>query len=153
QYGPSAGSVAELGGGDWSRAFSFRLDTRDLVARFGRYLEDFVRDQKAMAFARPELPVPAVLEVGEALGGFYAISERHFGAFLETLDERQWRKLLPALLRGLDALREIPPPGSGVDWASDDVSGPTSWRQWLVESLEDRPGERVSGWRSRLREA
>src|SRR5438067_6932031 len=79
RYGRSAGSVAALGGGDWSRAFSFRLDNRDLVVRFGRYLEDFTKDQKAMAFARPDLPVPAVLEVGEALGVFYAISERRFG--------------------------------------------------------------------------
>src|SRR5215213_8358036 len=101
RYGPSAESVTELGGGDWSRAFSFRLDHRDLVVRFGRYREDFSKDQQAMAFARPELPVPTVLEVGEALGGFYAISERHFGVFLETLDERQWQALMPALLRGL----------------------------------------------------
>jgi hygromycin-B 4-O-kinase len=153
RYGLRAGSVAELGGGDWSRAFSFRLDNRDLVVRFGRHLEDFTKDQKAMAFTRPELPVPMVLEVGEALGVFYAISERHFGAFLETLDERQWRNLMPALLRGLDALREVQPRGSGVDWASEDVSAPSSWRQWLVVSLEDRPGERVGGWRSRLKEA
>ncbi len=153
RYGPSAGSVAELGGGDWSRAFSFRLDHRDLVARFGRHLEDFTKDQKAMGFARPELPVPTVLEVGEALGGFYAISERHFGAFIESLDERQWRNLLPALLRALDALREIQPPGSGVDWASEAGSAPLSWRRWLVESLEDHHGERVGGWRARIKEA
>lgn len=153
RYGASAAGVAELGGGDWSRAFSFRLDSRDLVARFGAHLEDFVKDRKAMAFARPALPVPAVLEVGEALGGFYAISERRFGVFLEALDEPGWRSLLPALLGALDALREIQSPGSGaVDWASDDGSGPSSWRQWLVASLADRPGERVSGWRARLKQ-
>ena len=139
RYGPSAGSVAELGDGDWSRAFSFRLDNRDLVVRFGRHLEDFTKDQKAMAFARPELPVPTVLEVGEALGGFYAISERHFGAFLETLDEREWRILMPALLRGLDALREIQPPGRGVEWASEEVSAP------LVCWAAGRPDQRRCG--------
>ncbi len=154
RYGPRVGSVAELGGGDWSREFSFRLENRDLVVRFGRHQEDFVKDQKAMAFARPALPIPTVLEVGETLGMFYAISERHFGRFLETLDESGWRHLMPALLRGLDALREAEPPGSGaIDWASEGDSRPTSWRQWLVESLEDRPGERVSGWRKRLRES
>jgi hygromycin-B 4-O-kinase len=152
RYGPSARSVAELGGGDWSRAFAFRLDDRDLVVRFGQYLEDFAKDQKAMTFARPELPVPRVLELGEALGGFYAISERHFGAFLETLDERQWRLLMPALLRGLDALRDIQPSGIGVEWASEDVSAPLSWRQWLLASLEDRQDERVGGWRATLKE-
>jgi hygromycin-B 4-O-kinase len=153
RYGTRAGRVAELGGGDWSRAFSFRLDDRELVVRFGRHREDFIKDQQAMAFARPELPVPAVLEVGEAAGVFYAISERHFGAFLETLDERAWRNLLPALLRGLDALRQIQPPGSGVDWANEGVGTSPGWRQWLVGSLEDRPGGRVSGWRGRLKEA
>jgi hygromycin-B 4-O-kinase len=145
RYGPCAESVVELGGGDWSRAFSFRLAGRDLVARFGRHLDDFVQDQKAMAFARPELPVPKVLEVGEGLGGFYAISERHFGAFLDHLDEQQWRALLPALLRALDALRAISP-------AAGLISAPESWREWLVASLEDHPGGRVSGWRARLKE-
>jgi hygromycin-B 4-O-kinase len=145
RYGPSAGSVSELGAGDWSRAFSFRLDHRDLVARFGRHREDFVKDQKAMAFARPELPIPMVLEVGEALGGFYAISERHFGLFLDGLDERQWRNVVPALLHGLDTLRAVPP-------STGDISTPSSWRQWLVESLEDHPDGRVGGWRARLKE-
>ncbi len=158
RYGQStAESVAELGGGDWSRAFSFRFDNRDLVVRFGRHIEDFTKDQKAMAFARSDLPVPTVLAVGKATPGiFYAISERHFGVFLETLDERGWRSLLPALLRALDALRKVPPPGGSgsADWASEGVSSaPLTWRQWLVASLEDRPGERVSGWRAKLKEA
>src|SRR5437870_12482558 len=61
RYGVRAREIAELGGGDWSRAFSFRLDHRDLVVRFGRHLEDFRKDQRAMAFRRPELPVPRVL--------------------------------------------------------------------------------------------
>ena len=153
RYGPGAANVAELGGGDWSRAFSFQLDNRELVARFGRHLEDFIRDRKAMAFSRPELPVPEVLEIGEALGVYYAISERHFGRFLETLDERGWRRLLPALLRALDVLREIPPPGSSVDWASDGSDASSSWRQCLLELLEDHPGERVSGCRANVKEA
>jgi hygromycin-B 4-O-kinase len=152
RYENRAESVAELGGGDWSRAYSFRLDRRDFVARFGRHLEDFVKDRKAMTFARPDLPVPAVIEVGEALGGYYAISERRFGVFLEHLDERGWRSVMPALLRALDALREIEPPGSGVDWSEDSGIAPIGWREWLVASLEDHPGERVSGWRARLQE-
>jgi hygromycin-B 4-O-kinase len=152
RYGDRAESVAELVGGDWSRAYSFRLDRRDLVARFGRHLEDFVKDRKAMAFARPDLPVPAVIEVGEALGGYYAISERRFGVFLEHLNEQGWRTVMPALLRALDALREIEPPGSGVDWANDVGSAALGWQDWLIASLEDHLGERVSGWRARLKE-
>ena len=90
RYGAGVEAVAELGAGDWSRAFSFRLDGRDLVARFGRHVEDFLKDRKAMGFARPGLPVPAVLDVGESAPGlFYAISERRFGVFLEAIDFRR----------------------------------------------------------------
>lgn len=152
RFGEEAAAVTELGGGDWSRAYAFRRQGRDLVVRFGPYMEDFVRDRKATAFAGPDLPVPAVLEIGEAEGGYYAISERCFGTFLEQFDEEGWRRLLPALLRGLDHLRSIEPPGRGVDWTGEDVGRPLTWREWLLESLEDRSGGRVSGWRETLRE-
>jgi hygromycin-B 4-O-kinase len=147
RYAGRARDVAELGGGDWSAAFSFRLDGRDLVARFGQFGEDFARDQQAMALAGPDLPVPQVLETGRALGGAYAISGRCFGVFLETLDEARWRRLLPALLRGLDALRDAPAPTAGGLAAPD---GTGSWREQLLAELEDRPGQRVSGWRTVL---
>lgn len=113
RYAGRARDVAELVGGGWSRAFSFRLGGRDLVARFGRYGEDFAKDQQSMAFAGPDLPVPEALETGRALGGAYAISQRCFGVFLETLDESRWRRVLPALLRGLDGLRRQLVPGAG----------------------------------------
>ena len=140
RYAGQARDVAELGGGDWSRAFSLRLAGRDLVARFGLYGEDFAQDQRAMAFAGPDLPVPEVLETGLALGGAYAISQRCYGVFLETLDEAGWRRLLPALLRALDTLRQLPAPAPAGG----------SWREWLWSGLDDRPGERVSGWRAIL---
>lgn len=141
RYGGRASDIRELGGGAWSRAFSFRLGRSDLVARFGRYGEDFRKDQAAMGFAGPDLPVPKVLEVGSALGGAYAISERHDGLFLEELDEPRWRRLLPALMRGLDHLRHLQGPGG---------PGTATWPEWLLSGLADRPGERVSGWRAIL---
>jgi aminoglycoside phosphotransferase (APT) family kinase protein len=148
RYQGRARDISELGGGDWSRAFSFRLDGCDLVARFGRYGEDFAKDQEAMAFAGPDLPVPKVLEVGNALGGAYAISERHFGLFLENLDEPRWRRLLPAVVRGLDHLRHLQAPAaSQVPSAASGPAITMSWREWLREGLVDQPGRRVAGWR------
>jgi len=73
RYAGQARGICELGGGDWSRAFSFRLAGRDLVARFGLYGEDFAKDQQAMTVAGLDLPVPEVLETGRALGGAYAM--------------------------------------------------------------------------------
>jgi aminoglycoside phosphotransferase (APT) family kinase protein len=136
-----AGSVEPLAGGDWSRAFAFRLGHRELVVRFGAWREDFEKDRTAMEFSGPDLPVPRVLEIGEALGGFYAVSERHVGQFLEELDADGFRRILPALFETLDAMRRLP---------SDPQLRQVPWDQWLLDVLVDRPGERVSGWRSRL---
>jgi hygromycin-B 4-O-kinase len=153
RYGGRAQDVSELGGGDWSRAFSFDVDGAPLVARFGRYQEDYLKDEWAMTFAGPDLPVPRVVEVGDAFGGAHALSERHTGCFLETLDGSSLHRLMPALLRALDALRLLPvPPGAGCCWRPDGSTDPTGWREWLLGGLVDSPGERVSGWRARLAE-
>ena len=97
-----------------------------------------------MALSGPDLPVPPVLETGRALGGAYAVSERRFGVFLEALDADRWRRLLPALLRGLDALRDAPALGAGPPAPAG------GWREQLMAGLEDHPGQRVSGWRATL---
>jgi aminoglycoside phosphotransferase (APT) family kinase protein len=150
-YDGSARGCEPLGGGDWSRAFAFRLGPSSLVVRFGMYREDYMKDRQAMTFAGPDLPVPHVLEIGDAFGGAYAISERHFGVFLETLDEPRFRRLLPALLRGLDALRELPQRPTAViePGGVGDVAA-MGWHEWLTDSLMDWPGGRVSGWRAAL---
>jgi hygromycin-B 4-O-kinase len=153
RYAGHVSDIADLGGGDWSRASSFRLEGRDLVARFGQYREDFEDDRDAMAYAGPDLPVPAVLEIGEALGGAYAVSERSFGRFLEALDVSGWRSLLRAVWRALDALREQPT--RWPDWLEaipDAADGPGGlWGALLRMGLIDDPAERVSGWREALK--
>lgn len=144
RYGAGVEDVAELGAGAWSRAFAFRLDGRDLVARFGQHRYDFEQDTRAMSYAGPDLPVPRVLEIGEGLGAFYAISERHLGVFLETLDHAGWQRVVPALLRALDALRAVDPGEAG------EASADWTWRDWLLGSLADQPGSRTHGWRTAI---
>lgn len=135
--------LERLAGGEWSHAYGFRAGGRPLVARFGRWREDYEADRRAMALDGPDLPVPRVLEIGDAFGGAYALSERRDGVFLEHLDAAGWRRARPAVLRALDALRAADGPT---------VFGPPSipWRQFLLDSLVDQPGGRVSGWRARL---
>lgn len=151
RYGEAVGqTLAELGGGDWSRAYSFEWQGQPLVVRFGNHVEDFYKDQMAMRFSSPDMPIPEVLEVGKMHESYYAISRRHEGVFLETLSAEEWQRVLPALLRGLTALREIPLEG-GVDWSASSTQPPLSWHEWLTSSLVDQEGGRVSGWRSLLR--
>lgn len=66
-----------IGEGAWSRCFGFRQGEQELAIRFGRYLNDFRKDQLAYAYATPELPIPEVLEIGAAFDGYYALASRH----------------------------------------------------------------------------
>src|SRR3982074_3051940 len=88
RFGQPIGGLTPIAHGEWSQAFSFhvRAGAADYVARFSPLQEDFLKDRLAMGYTAPNLPIPKILEVGEALGGFYALSERARGDFLDTLD-------------------------------------------------------------------
>lgn len=151
-FGERVDNVKLLGAGDWSRAFAFDHVGRALVARFGNYREDFEMDRLAMAFARPGLPVPRVLDIGSAFGGAFAISERHAGRFLESIGVEEFEPLASGVLQLLDALREVPvDQHSSARWPGDDSQ--LSWHEWLTASVEDDGNERVGGWRKELTKA
>jgi len=151
-FGESVDNIELLGAGDWSRAFSFDHGGRGLVARFGKYREDFEMDKLAMAFDRPGLPVPRVLDIGPAFGESFAISERHVGRFLDSIGPDESDQLAPEVLRLLDALREVPVDQNlSARWPGDEPH--LSWRDWLTTSVEDDGNERVGGWRKELAKA
>jgi len=120
--------------------------------RFGEIREGFEMDRMAMAFAGPDLPVPTVLEIGDAFGGAYAISVRHYGRFLEDVDPAEAAVAGPAIARTLAALRAVPAePGAPPEWyGADAPADPSTWRRWLTDGLVDDPRQRVSGWRKTL---
>lgn len=143
-------AVEPLGGGFWSSAFAFSRPEGDFVIRFGENRAWFEADRAAMAFARPSLPVPRVTEVGDALGGAYAISTRAHGIPLEDVRPEQASVAGPMLSSLLGALFEAPKdPGLPVLWHSRAAGAPT-WRDWLLQTLVDRPGQTTHGWRRTL---
>jgi aminoglycoside phosphotransferase (APT) family kinase protein len=95
-----------------------------------------------MAYAGPDLPVPPVYETGEAFGGHYAVSERRYGRFLETVDPAEAAAAGPALVRLLGGLKAVPPP-SGED-------APGAWRASVRNAFVDDPRRTVSGWRATI---
>ena len=144
-------NVAVAGNGQWSHAYSYRRGTEHLIIRFGTHVEDFLKDQVAASFTSDALPVPAIHEIGEALGGPYCVSTRAFGTLLDELDEAGVRAVLPALLRGLDAARQIDVSdtnGFGL-WGDRTALHPT-WRAFLLDVAVDDPLHRTHGWRERL---
>ena len=150
--GSEPAAVEAVGEGAWSRCFGFRRHDAELVIRFGRYIDDFQVDALAHAHAGPDLPIPEVREIGEALGGYYAISTRVRGVPLESLDATVWRAVVPSLAAAMEAMRLADLSGTtGYGGWGADVNAPfASWSDHLLAVAQDSPEMRTHGWRERL---
>ena len=152
RLGGEIAEVVPIQRGEWSRAFFFRHAGQEYVVRFGAHLEDFAKDRFAARFRAPGLPVPHVIEIGEAFGGHFAISERLFGSYIDEVDEAQMRALLPSLFAALDAMRQTDlsaTTGYGA-WGADGTAPFATWQDFLLDVGLDRPTDRIAGWRDAL---
>lgn len=150
--GSKVTQVELLNGGDWSAAYAYTLEGKEYVIRFAASREDFAKDQAIGKYASEKLHVPKVTEIGEALRGFYAISERHHGIFLDELDGGQMHRTLPSLLMTLDEIRNVDltsTTGYGW-WESRGTGNYATWQEFLTSGFDDKPDERTHGWREKL---
>ncbi len=146
-------SIEPLKGGDWSSAYAFQLDGEDYVVRFGKYGDDFKKDQVAAEFASEHLPIPNVSAVGDAFDGYFAISSRAYGEMLDELDKASMERIVPAVFRMFDAMRAVDlssTTGFG-DWVAQNVAPYKSWSDYLLDVKNDNdPYRRIYGWRTYL---
>jgi hygromycin-B 4-O-kinase len=152
RFGTEIAEVTPIDHGEWSKAFLFRRGQRGYVVRFSALQEDFLKDRRAMGYASADLPMPRIVDVGEAFDGFYAISEQARGNFIDSLDGTAFRRLLPSLFAALDAARQVDlatTTGYGV-WRADGTGPHPTWRDALLDVATDVPTKRTFGWRERL---
>src|SRR5215212_6532581 len=95
RFGREVSEVSPIGQGAWSRAYAFRRGGGVFIVRFSALDEDFRKDRIAARYSSCDLPIPAIVEIGEIPGGFFAISKRAWGRFLDDLDEGEMRRTLP----------------------------------------------------------
>lgn len=147
-----ATAVELIGEGAWSRCFGFRRGDEELAIRFGHYVDDFQKDQFAYRYATSALPIPEVLAIGDAFGGYYAISKRVHGIPLERVSADQWSTLVPAVVAALEALRlaDITATTGFGGWDAHGRAGNTSWSSRLRTVGHDDPSLRIHGWRQKL---
>jgi hygromycin-B 4-O-kinase len=155
RFGASVHAVCSVGHGEWSRAFTYARGAEpaeEYVVRFSAFDEDFAKDRIAAGYASPDLPIPSIVELGQAFGGFYAISPRALGTYLDDLDGPQLRALLPALFRGLDAARcaDVSAAVGYGSWGADGTAPNSTWRATLLNVASDPVAHRTHGWRARL---
>jgi hygromycin-B 4-O-kinase len=150
--GAAPSEVSLIGEGAWSQCFGFRRGDEELVIRFGNYVDDFYKDRRACMYASPELPIPQVLDIGQAFDRYYAISTRAHGVPLESLGEAQWLAIVPAVASVLEAMRTTDLSSSlGFGgWGTDGNASHHSWSSRLLAVREDTPDQRGHGWRERL---
>ncbi len=152
-FGERAGEITRLSGGDWSQAYALSVDGRQVVARFGAYGEDYEKDRAMAEWSSNELPIPRVLEIGHTGHGYFAISERKPGDFLDELDGQRMTAVIPSLLGSLDEI-------SGIDvsttegygnWGSDGRGPQGTWQEALLRKFDgDQADSRTYGWRTAL---
>lgn len=154
-HAASVDALEPIRGGFWSSAYRYDVDGEPLVLRLGAGDEGYRMDRAAEAFRRPGLPVPEVLTIGTAFDGYFSVSRRHEGRFLEevAIDEvHRIRPLLDELLASLRSVDVPPADGVGVEWFGDSSGASSSWRGWLEDALRERSTGHMAGWRERLRE-
>ena len=145
-HGRPVDGLESLGGGFWSAAYGYRVGLDELVLRIGDTPDGFLADQRAMAWGSEALPVPDLIDVGQALGRWFAVSRRHHGRFLEEVAASEAAVLGPTVVGLLAALR-----GVRRDQAEQTQPAKTTlWHDWLDSGLADRPGSHTAGWRDKL---
>ena len=151
--GSSVHDLTPLAGGFWSTAFAYTLaddlNNDGYVLRFNANAEGFEIDRAAHAFAAAGLPVPEVLEIGQAMGCCYAISRRHPGRFMELVEPDAAPALSGAIGDLLQKMRRVPE-RSLVQWYAPVSGAPVSgapatdlsWHQYLLRAIkpsQERP--------------
>ncbi|MEX2046653.1 MAG: phosphotransferase [Chloroflexota bacterium] len=151
RFGPTA-QIAVMRPGEWSAAYSVKTANAELVARFSAYDEDFEKDDYAARYSSTSLPIPTIIEWGPALDGFYAVAERVHGEHIDGLDETRLRRVLPALFAALDAMRAVDlSDASGFGgWRADGRTTHASWRDWLLNFVDEPATRGAPGWRELL---
>ena len=152
RIGANCSAVEYVGEGAWSRCFAFERDGHEFVVRFGRQVDDFRRDRFASRFASVDLPIPPVIDIGEAFGAWYCVSTRARGTPWEQLGATEWSATVPSVLATLDALQsaDIADTTGFGEWDCDGSAQHATWSSFLGAVVDDPPGRRTHGWRRRL---
>ena len=150
RFGP-VDDVVALQGGAWSSAYAFVADDRELVLRVGHHRADFDKERTAATWREPGVPVPEVLEAGDAFDCHYIVSERHHGTKLADLHPSRVAATMEHLFEVLVAMRRIDLPGTGYGiWEAPAADAPaSSWADYLC-SVADRDELRLVDWRRKL---
>ncbi|MCJ7626316.1 MAG: aminoglycoside phosphotransferase family protein [Anaerolineaceae bacterium] len=150
--GSEPGNLSPIDQGEWSSAYSYRLGEDEFIIRFSHLDEDFHKDKFACRYASSKLPIPKIIQIGEAFGGYYAISEKAAGVAIDFLDSSRMNQVVPAVIGLMDALRmaDISATRGFGGWDITGNAPHASWKEALLDIANDHTDGRIHGWKEKL---
>jgi hygromycin-B 4-O-kinase len=125
--------------GEESQAYRFQSGARAYVVRISRDVLGFEKDAFAYRrFARPNLPIPAVIHIGQIKDAFFCVSERLPGVTLQDLAPEDLPVLLDPTARVLHAIArsELDDMRSYGPFDASGCGEYESWRDFLVSIVD-----------------
>lgn len=144
--------VTSIGNGEWSQAFFFNEDNITKVIRFSNIDEDFKRDEYAYRYNSDNLPIPKIEEIGNAFGGYYAISKKVEGDMIDNLSPTDIQSIISPLYNLFDAMRTTDTSKS-YGYGAWDINGNgenKTWKEFLISIKDNSPSSRLGGWEQKL---
>jgi aminoglycoside phosphotransferase (APT) family kinase protein len=145
--------VRRVAYGNWSTAYYASTLGNEYVLRLSRIREDFDKDAYAGSFRHAHIPVPKTHLIGEIPYGYFAVSERMRGRYLDSLTGDELTQALPAIARlvwRISRVETSATSGYGV-WAPDGNASFMSWQSYLADTVTNDNDSRIFGWQARLK--
>ncbi len=141
-------NLTPLSGGEWSQALFFIHNNKKYVLRWSKSSEGFEKDSKAYFFNCNNMPIPKIIDTGDHLGVYYAVSEFAEGRPVEELSSPEFEEISQPLIQLLSALRDADISNS-VGYGGWDKYGKgahDSWKKYLLNVKNDSENNLAGGW-------
>lgn len=151
-FGEGVTGVEPVGRGLWSQAFFFCNANNDYVLRFGNEAESYEKDRIASRYSSEKLLIPTVIEIGTALGYYFAISKRSYGIMIDELKSDKMEEIVPQIFDMLDAIRRADVSGTTGygHWGKNETGQYSNWKDFLLAVGTDDAKNKIHGWRASL---
>ncbi len=129
--------------GQIAQTYSFIVEEQDYIIRFNKDNMGANFPKEAFIAARiasPRVPIPSIVRVGRFEGLHYSITAKAPGQILDQLPPAEYARLLPEMIRTLDAIHHVDvrdwPPRYGV-FDNNGVGLSATWRAYLSSVREE----------------
>jgi hygromycin-B 4-O-kinase len=136
-------NLEPLEGGQVARTFAFHSSEQDYILRFNSADHMPIGFAKEALLARtiasPQIPIPAVTQVGQWQNFYFAISHRVSGQMVTKLPVQEVVQLLPELMATLYGIHQVDVSqrkNFGI-FNEQGVGLYPDWRSWLLQVMEE----------------